>query len=401
MSQTMTAQGLTSIVDDLLATHPPAATDPRTFLGARFDAGLAWVWVGRDDGGRDADPALQPLVEARLAAAGAPAPFRYNPIGIGMTGPTLLSHGTAQQRTAYLRPLFTGEEVWSQLFSEPSAGSDVAGLATRARRDGAGGDWIIDGQKVWTSFAHLARRGLLLARTDPSVPKHAGLTAFVVDMAAPGVEVRPLRQMTGEAEFNEVFFTEVQVRDADRLGAVGDGWRVATTTLMNERVSLGGALGRGDSGPGAALLAAYREATDRGDGNAVRRDEAVRLWIEANVNALTAARAAAGGARGRPGPEGSVLKLTGTEHSKRAAAYLLDLLGNAGALIPEYRMARPDLPLGGDGPRDAAQMFLRSRANTIEGGTSQILRNILGERVLGLPGDVRVDKGVPWRDVPR
>nr|WP_242424823.1 acyl-CoA dehydrogenase family protein [Frankia sp. EI5c] len=368
-------------------------------MGARFDAGLAWVWVERGHGGLGAEASSQPLVEERLAAAGAPAPFRYNPIGVGMAGPTLLTHGTVTQRSAYLRPLFAGTEVWCQLFSEPSAGSDVAGLATRARREG--GEWIVDGQKVWTSYAHLARRGLLLARTDPGLPKHAGLTAFVVDMNAPGVEVRPLRQLTGEAEFNEVFFTEVRVPDTERVGEVGGGWRVATTTLMNERVSLGGGLGRGGSEPGAVLLDAYREAAARGEGGPVRRDEAVRLWIEANVNALTAARAAAGGNRGRPGPEGSVLKLTGAEHNRRAAAYLVDLLGPAGVLVPDYRMTRPDLPIGSTGARDAAQAFLRSRANTIEGGTSEILRNILGERVLGLPGDVRIDRAVPWRDIPR
>ncbi|ABW14924.1 acyl-CoA dehydrogenase domain protein [Parafrankia sp. EAN1pec] len=398
MSRTVTAAGLTTLVDDLLRSHPPAATDPHEFLGARFDAGLAWVWAGPGDGGLGADPALQPLIEQRLAAAGAPAPFRYNPIGIGMTGPTLLTHGTPGQRGAYLRPLFAGTEVWSQLFSEPGAGSDVAGLATRARRDGD--EWIVDGQKVWTSYAHIARRGLLIARTDPDVPKHAGLTAFVVDLTASGVEVRPLRQLTGEAEFNEVFFTAARIPDTQRLGPVGAGWRVATTTLMNERVSLGGGLS-GGADPGAALLAAYQEAADRGDGNPVRRDQAIRLWIEANVNALTAARAAAGGNRGRPGPEGSVLKLAGAEHSRRAAAYLVDLMGPAGTLIPDYRMTRPGLPLGGEGPRDTAAAFLRSRANTIEGGTSEILRNILGERVLGLPGDIRVDKDVSWRDIPR
>ncbi|HEX5586653.1 MAG TPA: acyl-CoA dehydrogenase family protein [Acidimicrobiia bacterium] len=395
----MTNDELIRSVDELLDDHPPATTDPQAFLGHRFDAGLAWVWVPPGEGGLGADPALQTTVERRLADGGAPAPFTFNPIGIGMTGPTLLSHGTAEQRAAYLRPLFTGEEVWCQLFSEPSVGSDVAGLSTMARRDGD--EWVIDGQKVWTSFAHIARRGLLVARTDPDVPKHAGITAFVVDMHAPGVEVRPLRQMTGEAEFNEVYFTDARISDAERLGEEGDGWRVATTTLMNERVSLGGAMSSGRAEPGAGILRDYRAAAAQGQGSAVRRDHAVELWMEANVNSLTSARAAAAGNRGRPGPEGSVLKLASAEHAQRVAAFEVDLLGPSGGLISDYDMLRPGLPMGTDGARDTAKAFLRSRANTIEGGTSEILRNILGERVLGLPGDIRVDKGVPWRDVPR
>jgi len=394
----MSPEELTAAIDALLRNHPPATTDPQDFLGARFDAGLAWVWVDRADGGSNAAPALQALVEQRLTAAGAPQPGAYNPIGIGMCGPTLLAHGTPEQRAKYLRPLFTGAEVWSQLFSEPSAGSDVAGLATRARRDGDG--WVLDGQKVWTSFAHLARRGLLLARTDPDVPKHNGITAFLVDLHAPGVDVRPLRQMTGAAEFNEVFFDGVRVSDADRIGDVGAGWRVGTTTLMNERVSLGGALAT-RAEPGSDILDGYRHAVSRGEGNPVRRDQAVRLWIEANVNHLTAIRAAAGGNRGKPGPEGSVLKLTSAEYNRRAAEFQVDLLGMSGSLVPDYEMRRPTLPYGSGGVPAPTTWYLRTRANTIEGGTSEVLRNILGERVLGLPGDVRVDKGVAWKDVPR
>ncbi|MFI5954572.1 acyl-CoA dehydrogenase family protein [Cryptosporangium sp. NPDC051539] len=394
----MSPEELTAAIDALLRDHPPSTTDPHDFFAARFDAGLAWVWVDRPDGGSNAEPALQGLIEQRLAEAGAPIPGAYNPIGIGMCGPTLLTHGTDEQRAKYLRPLYTGEEVWCQLFSEPSAGSDVAGLAARARRDGD--EWILDGQKVWTSFAHLSRRGLILARTDPDVPKHNGITAFVVDMHAPGVDVRPLRQMTGDAEFNEVFFDGVRIPDSDRLGDVGAGWRVGTTTLMNERVSLGGAIATREE-PGAGLLESYRVAAARGEGNGLRRDQAIQLWIEANVNYLTAVRAAAGGNRGKPGPEGSVLKLVSAEYNRRAAEFENDLLGPGGALLPRHEMRRPTLPYGSMGAPSTQATFLRSRANTIEGGTSEILRNILGERVLGLPGDVRVDKGVAWKDVPR
>ena len=394
-----TLDDLTRAVDALLEAHPPASTEAHAFLGHRFDAGLAWVWAGPDDGGCGADPAMQSAVDKRLAEAGAPPSFIYNPIGIGMVGPTLLTHGTPEQRAAYLRPLFTGEEVWCQLFSEPSVGSDVAGLAAMARRDGD--EWVVDGQKVWTSFAHVSSRGLLIARTDPDVPKHAGLTAFIVDMHEPGVEVRPLRQMTGEAEFNEVYFTGTRIRDADRLGDVGDGWRVATTTLMNERVSLGGGLARGRIDPGAVILADYRRAVLRESGATRRRDDAVKLWITAKVNSLTAARAAAAGNSGRPGPEGSVLKLASAVHAQLAANFAVDLLGMDGSLISDYEEVRPGLPFSADARRDTTKQFLRTRANTIEGGTSEILRNILGERVLGLPPDIRVDKGVPWRDVPR
>ena len=221
----------------LLAECPPRRITPRAFLEARFDAGLAFVSASADDGGMLAPASAQASVEKILARGGAPDAFGYNPIGVGMAGPTILAHGTAEQRARYLRPLFSGEEVWSQLFSEPSAGSDLAGLSTRASM--VDGKWVVDGQKVWTSWAHVARRGLLLTRTDPNIPKHAGLTAFVLDMDAAGVDVRPLYQLTGEAEFNEVFLSGVVIPDDERLGEVGEGWRVANTTLNSERFELG------------------------------------------------------------------------------------------------------------------------------------------------------------------
>jgi alkylation response protein AidB-like acyl-CoA dehydrogenase len=382
-------------IDRLLVDYPPDTTDPHDFLGARFDAGLAFVSAAPADGGMNADGALQAVVEAALATAGAPKAFAYNPIGIGMAGPTLLVHGTAEQRAAYLRPLFTGAEVWSQLFSEPSAGSDLAGLSTRARRDGD--HWVVDGQKVWTSWAHIARRGLLIARTDSSLPKHAGLSAFALDMTTPGIEVRPLRQMTGEAEFNEVFFTEVVVSDGDRLGAVGEGWRVANTTLASERFELG-TRGEAPSNAGRDVLDAYRAAAANGGGSAVLRDHAVQLWIEATVNSLTAARAMED--THRPGPEGSILKLIMTEHSQRAADFTFDLMGPDAMIASDFDMTQPTLPYGNRKPHPISA-YLRTRAYTIEGGSSEIMRNVLGERVLGLPADIRVDKNIPWRDVPR
>ncbi|HYF47598.1 MAG TPA: acyl-CoA dehydrogenase family protein, partial [Acidimicrobiales bacterium] len=225
-------------IDELLAKFDPKTTDPVEFLGAQFDAGLAWVHFPEGNGGLGASPKLQKTINERLMAAGAPQAYYRNPIGHGMSAPTIVVHGSEEQKKRYLRPLFTGEEIWCQLFSEPGAGSDVASLSTRAERDG--NEWVVNGQKVWTTLAHVARWGMLVARTDPEAVKHKGLTYFALDMHAPGVEVRPLRQMTGEAEFNEVYMTEVRVPDADRIGEVGEGWRVAMTTLMNERTTIGG-----------------------------------------------------------------------------------------------------------------------------------------------------------------
>jgi alkylation response protein AidB-like acyl-CoA dehydrogenase len=381
-------------IDQLLAGFPPSSTDPRAFLGAQFDAGLAWIHFDEGHGGLGLAPRLQKLVQERLADAGAPVPFFYNPIGYGMGAPTVYTHGSDAQRDRYLRPLFTGEEVWCQLFSEPGAGSDVAGLSTRAVRDGD--EWIVNGQKVWTTLAHMARWGMLIARTDPNQPKHKGLTYFVVDMQAEGVEVRPLYQITGEAEFNEVYFTDVRIPDAERLGEIGDGWRTSLTTLMNERVSLGG--GTAPQGSGA-IAAAVKVWKSSGSTDPSRRDELMKLWIKAEVGRLTNWRASQKRSMGVPGPEGSIGKLASANLNQEILAFAVDLLGPEGMLLEGgYPMTRgSNLGMGGTPQR----AFLRSRANTIEGGTTEVMKNILGERVLGLPGDVRVDKERPWIEVPR
>jgi len=380
----------------LLADHPPASTDPGAFLGAQFDLGLAWVQFDEGFGGLGLAPALQEIADAGLRRAGAPHPYLRNPIGYGMGAPTVTAHGSEAQKRRYLRPLFTGQEIWCQLFSEPGAGSDVAGLSTRAVRDGD--EWVVNGQKVWTTLAHLARWGMLVARTDPDQPKHKGLTYFVVDMQAPGVEVRPLRQITGEAEFNEVYFTDVRIPDAERLGDVGEGWHVSLTTLMHERVSIGGAVLPRGVGPIAEAVGLYRHRSAQQGDDPVRRERLLRLWSRAEVLRLTNIRAGAARRRGVPGPEGSIGKVASAELNKDIYSFCIDLLGPAGMLYGDDAMTRPATATSSS---DVRKAFLRSRANSIEGGTTEVMKNILGERVLGLPGDVRADKDRPWKDVPR
>ncbi len=396
MTLTSDEQKVSSLIDELLAEFPPRSTDAATFLGAQFDKGLAWVHFEVGHGGLGLNPKLQRTINERLFAAGAPNPVARNPIGHGMCGPTVAVWGSPEQKKRYLRPLFTGEEVWCQLFSEPGSGSDFAGLSAKGVKDGE--EWIMNGQKVWTTLAHLSRFGLLIVRTDPEAVKHAGLTAFVVDMQAPGVEVRPLYQITGEAEFNEVYFTDVRVPNHEMLGNIGDGWRVSLTTLMNERVSIGGAIPAKGSGPIRDALKVWKELpADRRDPST--RDELTALWIRAELLRLTNIRASQNRKMGDPGPEGSIAKLAMAELNKDIYSFAVSMMGAEGMLFPSgYQMIRPEHAMGLENPQKA---FLRSRANSIEGGTSEVMRNILGERVLGLPGDVRVDRDVAWSKVPR
>jgi len=400
MTDVETSQAAVALVEErvtrLLTAHPAATTDPATFLGAQFDLGLAWVQFDEGFGGLGLPPSLQEAVDTPLRRAGAPHPYMRNPIGYGMGAPTVVAHGTEAQKRRYLRPLFTGQEVWCQMFSEPGAGSDVAGLSTRAVRDGD--EWVVNGQKVWTTLAHLSHWGMLVARTDPDQPKHKGLTYFVVDMHAPGVEVKPLRQMTGEAEFNEVYFTDVRIPDAERLGDVGEGWRVSLTTLMHERVSIGGAVVPQGAGPISEAVTLYKQrATASGDDHA-RRERLLQLWSRSEVLRLTNIRAGVARTRGVPGPEGSIGKIAFAELNKDIYSFCIDLLGPAGMLYGDYATTRP---VTAGFSADVRRAFLRSRANSIEGGTTEVMKNILGERVLGLPGDVRADKDRPWKDVPR
>jgi alkylation response protein AidB-like acyl-CoA dehydrogenase len=366
--------------------------DPREFLGAQYDAGLAWVSFPVGLGGLDISVEWQTYVNERISAAGGPSGFAGNPLGYGMGGPTMLAHGTPQQQERLLRPLFTGEEIWCQLFSEPSAGSDLANVSTRARQEGD--EWVIDGQKVWTSWGHVARWGMLLARTDPDVPKHRGLTYFICDMTTPGVEVRPLRQMTGNAEFNEVYFTEARISDSMRLDAIGAGWAVALTTLSNERYMLSEGL---SAEPAlATAIELWRARADRDSPEAiVLRDRLVDLHVRIRANRLTMRRGDALRDAGDVGPQGSIAKLNTVRLNQAATELCVDLLGEEGMLFGSYSLADAELnDYGYDTPMRA---YLRARANSIEGGTSEILHNILGERVLGLPAEPRVDKDISWR----
>ncbi|MFG2292211.1 acyl-CoA dehydrogenase family protein [Streptomyces sp. NPDC048603] len=395
-AQPLTEAGLAARTREFLAAHPPAATGREEFLRARFDAGLAWVHYPEGLGGLAAPRALQAVVDAVLEAAGAPDndPRRIG-IGLGMAAPTLLAHGTEEQKRRFLRPLWLGEEVWCQLFSEPGAGSDLAALGTRAVRDGD--FWVVDGQKVWTSSAHTARWAILIARTDPDLPKHRGITYFLCDMTDPGVEVRPLRQITGEAEFNEVFLTGVRIPDAHRLGAVGQGWEVARTTLMNERVSIGGMRLPREGGMIGKAAAVWRDRP--GLRTHALHDRLLTLWVEAEVARLTAERLRQQLAAGAPGPEGSGMKLAFARLNQEISGFEVELLAEDGLLYQDWTLRRPEqVDFTG---RDAGYRYLRAKGNSIEGGTSEVLLNIVAERVLGLPAEPRDDKDLPWKDLAR
>jgi alkylation response protein AidB-like acyl-CoA dehydrogenase len=388
-------------IEQLLTEHPPATTTPARFWGAQFDLGLAWVHFPVGLGGLGAEPALQELVTMRLYDAAAPRNFLVNFVGLGMAAPVIVAFGTPEQQTRLLRPIFTCDELWCQLFSEPGAGSDLANVATTAARDGD--EWIVNGHKVWTSMGHSARWGILIARSNPHVPKHKGLTYFICDMQAPGVDVRPLRQMSGEAEFNEVFLTDVRLPDAMRVGEPGEGWRVVIGTLMTERAHNGENVRRPRGlGPIAHALRVWSTATH----GAVNRDRLMRVWIDAEVLRLTSLRAEQTNKSGLPGPEGSVLKLATGVLPQKVFELCVDLLGPRGMLIDDYAMRQPDM-MGeanmGDGTTalDVTKALLSSRSATIGGGTTEIQKNTIAERVLGLPPEPRVDRDRPWSPEPR
>ncbi|MEW6642185.1 MAG: acyl-CoA dehydrogenase [Pseudomonadota bacterium] len=310
-------------------------------------------------------------------------------IGQGMCGPTMMAYASEAQKQHYLPKLASGEHIWCQLFSEPSAGSDVAGLRTRAERDGD--DWIINGQKIWTSGAHYSDYGILITRTDPSQPKHKGLTMFFLDMKSPGVEVRPIKQASGQQEFNEVYFTDVRIPDAQRLGAVNDGWNVSLTTLMNERMSIGARVATGFPEMFAFCSNLMLEDGPALDDRAVR-SKLANWAVRTSGLKYTSYRSISALSRGeRPGPENSIGKLVAGSMLQDIAAFAGDLQGAAGVLTD---------PKIAEAAGQFQSMLLRSPADRIAGGTDEILRNIIAERVLGLPGDIRVDKDVPFNQIP-
>ncbi len=326
--------------------------------------------------GLEATPVEQLTIDETMRELKVPRPM--NPIGIGWAGPTLMVAGTEAQQQQWLPGMLDGSELWCQLFSEPGAGSDLASLQTRAVRDGD--EYVVNGQKVWTTLAHIARWGILLARTDPEAEPHRGVTYFVLDMQSPGIEVRPLVQMTGTHEFNEVFFTDVRVPIANVIGDENDGWRLAKVTLGNERVSLSGegALwGRGPTAGDVIELVRTHGGTD----DPVLRQQIARLYIESEILRLIRLRTVSARLKGlEPGPEASVRKAISDEHGQHVMSAAMDLAGAFGLLSDHGPYGEPD---GGSWHYG----YLYSRALTIGGGTSEVQRNILGERVLGLPRD--------------
>ena len=374
--------------------------DIKEFWGKQFDLGLAWVQFPEGAGGLGLNPKYQLIITETLRNEGISQQNRLaNILGIGMGAPTIVEYGTQEQIQTYLRPMFTTEEIWCQLFSEPGSGSDLASLSTKAVDDGDG--FIVNGQKVWTTLGHLAKWGLIVTRTDPDVPKHRGLTFFIVDMESEGVDVRPLRQITGEAEFNEVYFTDVKIPKENILGSLGDGWRVSLAILMNERVAIGGNVRERGSGAPGHLVQLWN---DKDLDDPVSRDKLIKLWIEQEAVRLTNVRAFENREKGTPGPEGSTSKLYEAEINKASYEFGMEMLGNDALLFPRgYTLTQPELNFENEtfGFTDTQSLFLRSRANSIEGGTSEIMRNIIAERVLGLPGEPKSDKDKAWKDIPR
>jgi alkylation response protein AidB-like acyl-CoA dehydrogenase len=361
-------------------------TRARAWQAQKAEAGFAGITWPKRWGGRGGTPMQQVIYGQEEAKY--ELPRGVFEIGLGMCVPTLMAYADAETAQRHVGPALRGETVWCQLFSEPGAGSDVAGLRTRAERDGD--DWIVNGQKIWTSGAHFSNWGLLLTRTDPNVAKHAGLTMFFLDMQSPGVEVRRIKQISGTSNFNEVFFTDVRIPDAQRLGAVGEGWKAALTTLMHERLAVGTM-----SGPDfQEMLALARTIELQGapaSQDASVRDRLADWYVQSKGLEYTKLRTITALSRGQmPGPEASIYKIVSATKVQEIANFALDLM-DSGGLVSDPATA----------PMRAMfqQALLYSPAGRIAGGTDEILRNIIAERVLGLPGDIRVDRDRPFSEV--
>ena len=354
----------------------------------KYDAGWACLGWAPDFGGRGASAIEEVIWRQEESQYDLPANFFL--IGQGMIGPTLMAWASDEDKARFLPPLASGEEVWCQLFSEPAGGSDLAALRTRAERDGD--DWVINGQKIWTSGAHYSDYGVIVVRTDPTVPKHKGLSYFYVDMKAPGVEIKPIKQLTGDSDFNEVYLTDVRMSDTQRLGEVGQGWQVSLTTLMNERAAIGGSFGQMDT----SLAMSVAEEVEI-DGRPALEDAAVRARIanwyvqEAGLK-YTGYRSLTALSRGAlPGPENSIGKLVGAPKMQAMSSYLMDLLGASGAIADESLAAKAGI---------IQRAYMGAPGLRIAGGTDEIMANIIAERVLGLPQEPRLDKGIPFSEVP-
>ena len=366
-----------------LAAHPSASARELAESGY-----VAPHWP--EPWGLGADPVHQLIIDDEFARAGVKRPS--NQIGIGWAAPTIIHAGTDEQKERYVLPALAGEEVWCQLFSEPGAGSDLASLGTRAVRDGD--EWVVNGQKIWTTGAHYSRFGILIARTDPAAPKHRGITYFICPMDLPGIEVRNIRNIAGADSFNEVFFTDVRIPHANVVGEVNDGWRLAKVTLGNERVSLSSSGVLWGAGPTAADI--VDEARRAGVSDAVMRQRIAAIWSEHVILDIIRLRTLTARLRGeQPGPEASIRKIMADEHGQRAMEIARDLIG-ADAMLVGTREGEKTLR-----SRSWYSGYMFSRALTIGGGTGEVQRNILGERVLGLPAEPDESTGRPWSDTMR
>ncbi len=354
----------------------------------KYDAGWACIGWAPEFGGRGASPIEEVIWRQEESQYDLPANFFL--IGQGMIAPTLMAWASDEDKARYLPPLASGEEVWCQLFSEPAGGSDLAALRTRAERDGD--EWVINGQKIWTSGAHFSDYGVIVVRTDPTVPKHKGLSYFYVDMKAPGVEIKPIKQLTGDSDFNEVYFNDVRVSDQQRLGEVGQGWQVSLTTLMNERAAIGGGFGQMD----VALAMAVAQKVEI-DGRPALEDASVRArlanwYVQESGLKYTGYRSLTALSRGAlPGPENSIGKLVGAPKMQAMSSYLMDLLEASGAITDESLATEAGI---------IQRAYMGAPGLRIAGGTDEIMANIIAERVLGLPQEPRLDKGIPFNEVP-
>lgn len=372
---------------DSLSREGEGIKTSKAWQKKKFDAGRACIHWPKEYGGRGATP-IERMVWAQEEGELAQMSGVFL-IGQGMCAPTIMAHGSEDSKMRHISKIASGEEIWCQLFSEPASGSDLAGLRTKAEKDGD--DWVINGQKIWTSGAHYSDFGILITRTDSTVPKHKGLTMFYLDMRSPGIEVRPIKQVSGQSQFNEVYFTDVRIPDSQRLGEVGNGWRVSLTTLMNERLAVGGGfptnfedmfeLARnleGDMGPAIAEGDVREKLADWYVRSAGLRNTQNRM-----MSALSRGEA--------PGPEASISKLVLGINRQDMASTMLDIQDSYGILVGD------ELAVNGG---QFQEIFFRAVAHRIEGGTDEILRNIIAERVLGLPPDIRVDKDVPFNEIP-